>query len=224
MVKSSPHGKTPRVSEWIRQLKKEKDAFRRKLKFLGHFFGELKELGVDAYLVGGQAVEIYTGGQFSTGDVDITAGNREEAAKLLLRLGFKKTGMIWLREDLGIAVQIVGARPSSTEKARTLVIDGSDVKVVGVEDLVIDRLVSSKYWRSNPKLDLEQAAVLVNEFRDSLDLKYLRTRADEEHVVDYLNTISTILKKPPKDRAQPFRKDGQGQRGNRRSHGEPSRN
>ena len=194
MTNKTP-GNKRRFTNWIRHLKKEKDQFRRKVMFIGYLFGELSRLRVSAYLVGGQAVEIYTGGQFSTGDVDITTGDSEETAKLLLRLGFAKVGMIWLQEDLGIAVQIVGSYPSRTEKVRTLNIDGNEVKVVGVEDLIIDRLVASKYWRSNPKLDLEQATVLMDEFSDSLDLKYLQIRAVEEKVDDYLKTISRIAKK-----------------------------
>ncbi len=152
-------------------------------------FDELAKLGATAYLVGGEAVEIYTAGQFSTGDIDVTTSNREATIKLLRSMGFTRTGMIWLKTDLGIAVQIVASYPSSIEKARTISIDGYKVSVVGVEDLIVDRLVAAKYWRSNPKLDVEQASVLLNEFKSGLDQEYLERRASEEKVGDYLDSL-----------------------------------
>jgi hypothetical protein len=48
---------------WIR-LKSERNEFRRKLLFTGYLFGKLSKLGITSYLVGGQAVQLYTGGQF----------------------------------------------------------------------------------------------------------------------------------------------------------------
>jgi len=182
----SKRSNIPRI---LSNLKKEKEQFRRKFLFLGYFFDELTKLGVSAYLVGGEAIEIYTAGQFSTGDIDITTSNRAASIKLLRGLGFTRTGMIWLYADLGIAVQIVASFPSHVEKIRTVSVNGHKVKVVGVEDLIVDRLVAAKYWKSNPKLDIEQASVLQNEFRNSLDSEYLERRATEEKVIDYLDSL-----------------------------------
>ena len=176
----------------LSRLKKEKNQFRRKFLFVGYLFDRLSKLGATAYLVGGEAVEYLAAGQFSTGDIDITTSNRAATIKLLRSLGFTKTGMIWLNSDLKIAVQIVASYPSSVEKARTISIDGYKVSVVGVEDLIVDRLVAAKYWRSNPKLDLEQASALLNEFRSGLDREYLERRAIEEKVGDYLHSLPKL--------------------------------
>jgi len=58
------------------------------------------------------------------------------------------------------------------------------VKVVGVEDLIIDRLAAAKFWRS--ERDAEQASALFQGFMDRLDIEYLRRRAREENVEDLL--------------------------------------
>ena len=97
--------------------------------------------------------------------------------------------MIWLREDIGMAVQIVGSYPSATEKTRTVDIEGARVNVIGMEDLMIDRLVAAKFWRSNPKLDVEEATVLGIQFGNSLDLEYLKRRAAKERVSDYFDSF-----------------------------------
>ncbi len=171
-------------------LKKEPNEFKRKLLLIGYFFDRLARNGVTSFLVGGQAVEVYTAGQFVTGDIDITVSDRDKAEKLLSQMSFAREGMIWLNKDLGMAVQIVASYPSRTKMARTIEVEGSEVRIVGVEDLIIDRLVAAKYWRSNPKLDTEQATVLLSVFRNNIDRVYLRKRALEERVRDYLNQIS----------------------------------
>jgi hypothetical protein len=173
----------------FRILKEEPDQFSRKLLFIGYLFDQLRRRGVEAYLVGGEAVELYTAGQFETGDVDITVTSREKAERILSRMGFSREGMIWLNEDLAIAVQIVASHPTRTEKVRSIKAKGFTIRMAGVEDLIVDRLVAAKYWRSNPKLDSEQASVLMNLYRNDIDREYLKKRASEENVEDYLQQI-----------------------------------
>ncbi len=79
--------------------------------------------------------------------------------------------------------------PSRMKKIRTIEVGDFKVNIIGVEDLIIDRLTAAKYWRSNPKLDIEQAAVLLTAFKNSVDLEYIRQRAVEEKVDDYLHQI-----------------------------------
>ena len=180
---------TQNPMNFVRRLKKEPIELRKKTLLLAYLFGKLSKQGVESCLVGGEAVELYTAGQFRTGDIDITASDESVAEKLLVRLGFKREGMIWLNEGLRIAVQIVARYPSRTEKVRSIEVDGVILKVVGVEDLIVDRLVAAKFWRSNSKLDTEQAAVLLYNFKKSIDLEYLRERVSEERVEDFFQDI-----------------------------------
>jgi len=174
---------------FVRRLKKEPNELRKKTLLLAYLFGRLSKQGVESCLVGGEAVELYTAGQFMTGDIDITTSDESAAEKLFVRLGFKREGMIWLNEELRIAVQIVARYPSRTEKVRSIEVGGVNIKVVGVEDLIVDRLVAAKFWRSNTKLDTEQAAVLLYNFKKSIDLEYLRKRVSEERVEDFFQDI-----------------------------------
>ena len=104
----------------LSQLRKEPNDLRKKMLLLGFLSDELSRKAGLLFLVGGQAVETYTAGQFTTGDVDVTTTDREATEKLLSRLGFKKEGMVWLNERLAIAVHIVGTYPSRTERVRTV--------------------------------------------------------------------------------------------------------
>jgi hypothetical protein len=55
------------AANFIGKLRGERDVLKRKMGFVGYLFNALSEQGVDACLVGGEAIELYTAGQFSTG-------------------------------------------------------------------------------------------------------------------------------------------------------------
>jgi hypothetical protein len=186
-------GKKPRrthVQALFSQLRKESNDLKKKMLLLGFLSDELSRRADFLFLVGGQAVETYTAGQFTTGDVDVTTTNREATEDLLSRLGFKREGMVWLNEKLAIAIHIVGSYPTRTEKIRTVEVGPYTVRVVGVEELIIDRLKAAKFWKSGR--DSEQAVVLFNGFRERIDLEYLRGRAREEKVDDILPEVGKM--------------------------------
>jgi hypothetical protein len=56
--------------------------------------------------------------------------------------------------------------------------------VAGVEDLIVDRLVAAKHWKS--ARDAEQATAMFRSFEESIDTQYLKKRAKEEGVDDIL--------------------------------------
>src|SRR5881409_4396567 len=103
----------------VSQLKKEPNELKKKMLLLGYITNSLERKSESVYLVGAQAVETYTAGQFTTGDIDITTTDRNETEVILARLGFKREGMVWLNRKLGLAVQIVGSYPSRSEKITT---------------------------------------------------------------------------------------------------------
>src|SRR5438552_3470888 len=104
--------------------------------------------------------------------------------EILKRIGFEREGMIWLNKTLGLAIHIVGLFAKNSEKARIIHAGPYLVRIVGVEDLIIDRLAAAKFW--NSQVDLEQAMALWRGFRKQIDLQYLRKRARDEKVEDVL--------------------------------------
>ena len=92
-----------------------------------------------------------------------------------------------MNERLAIAVHIVGSYPTRTERVRTVEVGPHTVRVVGVEELIVDRLRAAKFWKS--RRDADQAGVLFNGFRERIDLEYLEKRAQEERVDDILAEV-----------------------------------
>lgn len=126
-------------------------------------------------LVGGSAVEFYTRGTCKSIDIDLL-GDRDILVKLLEDMGFSRTGRHWFyTKDIGI--EIVG---SSAEGMRVneVLHEGKLIRIISIEDLIVDRLNACKYLKS--QYDCEQAQVLAGAYRDKLDMDYLKTRLKEE--------------------------------------------
>ena len=176
-----------RMRSLVSQLKKEPDELKKKLLLVGYVTDKLERKSESVYLVGGQAVETYTGGEFRTGDIDLTTTDRKTTEEILEQIGFRRLGMVWLNETLGIAVHIVGLFPNrGIDKARTVRVGPFVVRTVGIEDLIVDRLAAAKFWKS--QRDTEQAKALFEGFRKQIDMPYLRKRARDENVDDVLRT------------------------------------
>jgi len=171
---------------FISRLRKEPNELRKKMLLLGYVTSQLEKKKQSIFLVGGQAVETYTAGQFPTGDVDVTTSDSATTQKVLKSLGFKEIGMIWLNKPLGIAFHIVGY--FAPERPRTIRIGPYKARIVGVEELILDRLSAAKFW--NIPADYEKAKVLYDNFGKQINKDYLRENAKKKKVDDLLLRIT----------------------------------
>lgn len=167
----------------------ERDPFRRRLLFLGFLSEKLKESGVDAILVGGEAIDLYTAGVFATSDIDLVVDNRTVTEKLLNRFGFgKKDNRLWFNIDLNIVIQVIDQSYSGDSgRLRKFRVKNYELRVAAPEDLIQNRLYSAKFWKSNPQRDMEQSIALLGIFSDSIDNSYLDKLAKEHDIIDYLS-------------------------------------
>jgi hypothetical protein len=178
-----------RAKALISLARKQQNPLNQKMLVLGYLTDQLEKKKQHVYLVGGQAVETYTAGQFTTGDVDITTSDSKATEKVLVNLGFEQIGMIWLNKRVGMAVQIVGLFPNANlEKASTILAGPYKVRIIGVEDLIVDRLAHVKFF--NVSGDLEKAKVLYTVFKNRIDEEYLRKTAKKRRIEDLLDKIA----------------------------------
>ena len=187
----------PSPRSFLSRLANEPNELKKKMLLLGYISERMARRNASVFLVGGQAVETYTGGVFTTGDIDITTTDTGGTEALLEKLGFAKEGMIWVSVRLGLAVHLVASYPRRSIRHRTFEVDGYLVKVVGVEDLVVDRLCAAKFWKS--ERDAEQAKALLEVFRDSIDDGYLEEVARAENVYDFLEQAKSLLESGRKE-------------------------
>lgn len=153
-------------------------------------------------IVGGSAIEFYTGGEITSGDFDLVSAHAEIVGEALLHVGFRSENRRGVRlggfyhPDLLVGVEFV-AGPlfegrTDPDRLRLIVVDEEkDVKVIlpPPEDLIADRLGQ---YASDPKGRedmLEQARILAL-LAENLDVAYLKKRVAEEgadpHIIESL--------------------------------------
>jgi len=152
---------------------------------------ELMKYGIKPVLVGGGALEFYTQGSYTTLDVDLVIDGREQAKKVLAEMGFKRYPgeKSWYNEELELSVEIPGYfLEGSMERVTTVELDDDLVVcVIGIEDLIIDRLNAYKWWNSLNDGQWALAVLIIH--YHNIDFAYLKKRAGEDGIQDVLEEI-----------------------------------
>lgn len=167
-----------------------KDKFQRSLFVLGILTGILEKERIRPILVGGGAVEFYTLGNYTTYDLDLVINGREVAAKVLERMGFSRLpgARHWFSEELDLAIEVPDEYlAGSKEKVVEVEVKGLKCYVIGIEDLIIDRVNAYVHRRSES--DGEWAVRLMSLHKDEIDWDYLDQRAVEDKLIHALKDL-----------------------------------
>ncbi|OAT87099.1 UbiD family decarboxylase [Desulfotomaculum copahuensis] len=174
----------------ILTLIQEKDSLKKSLGVLAVLTEALKPVGVKPILVGGRALEFYTLGGYATKDMDLVINGREQAKTVLATMGFlRRPGeRHWYHEELDLALEIPdGTLAGSPDKLSIVEINGMEAFIIGIEDLIIDRLAAAKFW--NSPADAQWAAKLLALHAREIDMNYLQNAAYKEQVEDILKKV-----------------------------------
>lgn len=182
------------ISELLEKLKGMPDNWQKRLFFVGILTKTLETEGVRPIVVGGHAVEFYTLGGYATGDIDIAIVDSRALDKILTDWGFKKEGRHWYSEEIDIAIEAPASTLAGDEKRLTEVeVEGLTIYIIGVEDIIIDRLNALVHWRSFR--DGEWAEEILALHFDKIDIEYLKERAKEEDTYEVLEGMLKRLQK-----------------------------
>jgi len=151
----------------------------------------LEERGLGrVVVVGGYAVELYTGGGYRTGDVDIVVeGSADVVERALDALG-RRVGRVWDLSEIGLmakAVDVVSTSYSREKDPVRVRVGTAHVYVEPPEESAISCLNACVYRDSD--LDCEKAAMVLAAQWDKIDWEYLYRRAREESVVEMLERL-----------------------------------
>lgn len=102
-------------------------------------------------LVGGGAVEYFSGSTIATGDLDIVTIRQAEFERVLQTLGFTKPGGLghtslgWVHPDLRLGFEVVSDRllDGMADRGRLRLVDmdaDGEAAIVSVEDMIADRM------------------------------------------------------------------------------------
>lgn len=179
-----------RLQKRLQTLRIEKEPLKKSLLFLGVLTEALKCESIRPVMVGGRALEFYTLGGYATKDVDLVLNGRTHAGNVLKEMGFQKRPgeRHWYHEDLDLAVEIPDDYlAGSTEKLTVIEIEGMECYIIGVEDLIVDRLAAAKFW--GVESDLQWAAKILALNVNDVDAEYLGKAAQKAEVDDFLKKV-----------------------------------
>ena len=163
----------------IERLHIERDSRRRRLIALGLLTRLLSAHGIEPILVGGGALEFYTAGGYATKDMDLALPAAVEVDDAFAVLGFEKEGRYWYHAELDLLFEAPAPAGLPGEDApRTVVeIDGLRVVIIGIEDLLIDRLRAWVHWKSDEDGRWTRRLALL--YPDRIDWGYVRERTSK---------------------------------------------
>lgn len=131
-------------------------------------------------LVGGGAVELLTAGTYTTGDLDFVGPVPSGVAKRLREAGFRRRGRHWIHEAQEIFLEFPAGALEEGESFRDLRVRGSTVRIIGLEELIVDRLAAWQFWEST--VDGYNAWLLLVRRRDEVDSVRLEMLAGRRQV------------------------------------------
>ena len=180
-------GGMDRLNEILVALQDEQDQLKKTLTFLAILTKRLEPYEIKPILVGGRALEFYTLGGYATKDIDLVIDGRERAQEIIEDMGFLRHlgDRHWYHEDLDLAVEIPDYfLAGSMEQIVTVHVNGMEAYIIGVEDLILDRLAAAKFWKSES--DFEWAINLLDLHEKNINWKYLKKAAKKAEVKNVL--------------------------------------
>jgi len=160
---------------------------------------ELKKSGIEAILVGGACVTIYSSNRYQSHDLDfVSYEDLRKIKKVLTEIGFKESGKSFYHDHCKWIVEFV-APPVAVgkeiiSKFKTMKVPTGSIKMIRAEDSVKDRLASYFYW--NDRQGVEQAIDICLECK--IDIKEVKKWAQNEGFKDKFEKFVEKLKKATK--------------------------
>ena len=142
-------------------------------------------------LVGGAAVELYTGGAYSTGDLDFVGTVPSHVASALSEAGFERRGRHWFHEAGEVFIEFPSSNLEPGEESVILGVEGERVVIVDPEALIADRLAAWQVWKS-PEDGI--SAWLVSRGQ-TLDTNRLRRLAGDRGVPEAARALGAAIGK-----------------------------
>jgi hypothetical protein len=139
-------------------------------------------------VVGGSAVSFYTGGAYLSRDVDlVTSLPGPQIWDVLERIGFRRQNGAWIHAETDVVVDFpsppLAGDPSRVATVQTPL---GPIRVIGAEDLLIDRLNAVVHWRDS---EAREWCVTILALHPDLDMPYLRDRARVEGLDGELEAV-----------------------------------
>ena len=170
-----------KIQAALADITAESDPTLKHLKLASIVSAVFREHGVELVVVGGSAIEFYTEGAYVSGDLDLCVddkGTRPSARlrqELMGSLGAKGGPRSW--QVGGLYVDLLGSLENLARTSlRRINAQYGEIRICPVEDLMVERILSSHYPNDFPS-DLECAKkILAAALLDEVEVDWSEVR------------------------------------------------
>ncbi|MFH1946380.1 MAG: hypothetical protein ABIK95_12225 [Acidobacteriota bacterium] len=166
------------VANILKIIKDTRSPLKKQLLLVSLVSSILREKEKSAPIViGGCALSYYSREVYFTADIDLAYADRDALDVALKELDFEKSGRYWINDELSAVIEI----PTHSLVGETAPVEivefehGLSCQIIGIEDLLIDRLNACKHWKS--QTDCEMVELLVKRNRERMNWEYLINKA-----------------------------------------------
>jgi hypothetical protein len=164
-----------KAEQLLKRAASEKNRLRRHL-LVAAALGE--SLPHDVIVVGGTAEEYWTSDSYHETDLDVCAPILPSDRKTLERLNFAKEGRHWYHAGARVAVEFPASAIDGdpTRSVLERVPGGSAARIIGVDDLYLDRLRQATMNESAEDVHFHSTLAVAAACFDVIDWRYVRSR------------------------------------------------
>ncbi len=166
------------TQELLETIQKMESPLKRQLLMVALVTRLLEKIGKrPPVIIGGCALSYYSREVYFSSDIDLAYTDREALDMVLKSIGFEKKERYWVHEGLKIAIEVPTSDLAGEDASIEVVElgEGLQCSIIGIEDLVIDRLNACKHWKSD--IDCEMVELLIRKYMNDLDWSYLEKKA-----------------------------------------------
>lgn len=182
----------------LNTIEKTESPLKRHLLMVALISKILEESGKETPIViGGCALSYYSREVYFTADIDLAYSDTEVLDNVLKGIGFRKEGRYWINDKLKMALEVPASILVGEDSPIEIVELGEGLKcrIIGIEDLIIDRLNACKHW--NSEIDCEMVELLIRRYIDEIDWPYMEEKSSlpENNISNELNEIRDRIKR-----------------------------
>jgi hypothetical protein len=155
---------------------------------LTSWFQQLFPAGAEVpILVGGAAAEIYSGGSYTSGDLDFVGEVTPAVAGKLGAAGFVRRGRHWVHEQGEVFFEFPGSALDPLARPVSVAVGKWTVRALSPEDILVDRLAAWELWSS--AVDGIAAFRIWQSLSSALDREHLGRAAEAKGLVPALGYL-----------------------------------
>jgi hypothetical protein len=158
----------------------EETAPDRRLRIFSALLAAESGLGTEGRMVvGGSAIEIYTGGAYVSGDVDYVTKSRQAVERVLRAWSFNDEGKWFSKPSWGLFVDVMETPGTGVRRlTRIITTKAGPFRIAAIEDLLIKRVREAVFWQG--RKEAFDQAVLLARHADKVDWEYVQHYANRE--------------------------------------------